>query len=272
MFNHHAFRDETGLSGVNSINWARIVAQVVYYFTAAVSLGAPGRPVAFSVPTGNFGDVLAGWVAKRMGLPVALLNVATNANDILARTLASGRYEATGVVPTTSPSMDIQVSSNFERVLFEACGRDAGAIRAMMASLAQSRAFSIADAPFAALRRDFAASAVSEDAVAAEMRTTWRDAGYLLDPHTAIGLASGRAALALDPAVPMVALGTAHPAKFPDAVEAATGVRPALPAHLADLLDRRERLTILPNDQAAVEAFVRARARATGAAANGAAA
>jgi threonine synthase len=141
-----------------------------------------------------------------------------------------------------------------------------------MASLAQSRAFSIAEEPFAALRRDFAASAVSEDAVAAEMRTTWRDAGYLLDPHTAIGLASGRAALARDPAVPMVALGTAHPAKFPDAVEAATGVRPALPAHLADLLDRRERFTILPNDQAAVEAFVRARARATGAAANGAAA
>ena len=270
MFNHHAFRDETGLSGVNSINWARIVAQVVYYFTAAVSLGAPGRPVAFSVPTGNFGDILAGWVAKRMGLPVALLNVATNANDILARTLASGRYEATGVVPTTSPSMDIQVSSNFERVLFEACNRDAGAIRTMMASLAQSRAFSIPDASLAALRQDFSASAVGEDAVAAEMRATWRDAGYLLDPHTAIGLASGRAALARDPAVPMVALGTAHPAKFPDAVEAATGVRPALPAHLADLLDRRERFSILPNDQAAVEAFVRARARATGPTANGA--
>lgn len=270
MFNHHAFRDETGLSGVNSINWARIVAQVVYYFTAAVSLGAPGRPVAFSVPTGNFGDVLAGWVAKRMGLPVALLNVATNANDILARTLATGRYEATGVVPTTSPSMDIQVSSNFERILFEAGGRDAGAIRAMMASLAQSRAFSITERPLATLRRDFSASAVSEDAVAAEMRATWSDAGYLLDPHTAIGLASGRAALARDPAVPMVALGTAHPAKFPDAVEAATGVRPALPAHLSDLLDRRERFAILPNDQAAVEGFVRARTRATGATANGA--
>nr|WP_256515593.1 threonine synthase [Alsobacter ponti] len=262
MFNHHRFRDEMGLSGVNSINWARIVAQVVYYFTAAVSLGAPHREVSFSTPTGNFGDVLAGWVAKRMGLPVGRLNVATNANDILARALATGRYEVTGVTPTTSPSMDIQVSSNFERALFEAHGRDAAAVRRMMASLGQSRAFEIAPGALAALRADFSAGTVREDAVAAEMRRTWTQAGYLLDPHTAVGVASGRDLLAADPATPVVALGTAHPAKFPDAVRAATGVSPALPAHLADLLERPERFSVLPNDQAAIERFVSERGRA----------
>ncbi|WP_406856592.1 threonine synthase [Alsobacter sp. KACC 23698] len=264
MFNHHAFRDELMLSGVNSINWARIVAQVVYYFTAATSLGAPHRPINFSVPTGNFGDVLAGWVAKRMGLPIGLLNVATNANDILARTLATGRYEATGVTPTTSPSMDIQVSSNFERLLFEAYGRDGAAVRRLMQSLSQSKAFTIDPGPLAAIRSEFSASAVGEDEVRREMAETYRDAGYTLDPHTAIGVASGRAALRADPSVPMVALGTAHPAKFPDAVEAATGVRPRLPAHLADLLDRRERFTTMPNDQGAIESLVRSRARAAG--------
>jgi threonine synthase len=263
MFNHHAFRDELGLSGVNSINWARIVAQVVYYFTAAVSLGGPHRPVSFSVPTGNFGDILAGWVARQMGLPIDVLNVATNTNDILARTLATGRYEVTGVVPTTSPSMDIQVSSNFERVLFEAHGRDAAAVRQMMAGLGQSGSFTIAEPAMIRLRREFSASAVREPEVAAEMARSWNDAGYLLDPHTAIGVASGREALAKSPSVPMVVLGTAHPAKFPDAVEAATGVRPALPAHLSDLLERKERTTVLPRDQAGIEAFVRAHARAT---------
>jgi threonine synthase len=263
MFNHHAFRDEVGLSGVNSINWARIVAQVVYYFTTAVALGGPLRPVSFSVPTGNFGDILAGWVARQMGLPIGQLNVATNTNDILARTIASGRYEVTGVVPTSSPSMDIQVSSNFERVLFEAYGRDGPAIRTLMAALGQSGAFTIGDQAMASLRRDFTASAVGEDGVMAQMRETWRSARYLLDPHTAIGVASGRQALSRNPATPMVVLGTAHPAKFPDAVEAATGVRPALPEHLADLLARRERTTIIAKDQLAIEAFVRSRARAT---------
>jgi threonine synthase len=262
MFNHHAFRDELGLSGVNSINWARIVAQVVYYFTAAVSLGSPHRPVSFSVPTGNFGDVLAGWVAKRMGLPVARLNVATNANDILARTIATGRYEITGVVPTTSPSMDIQVSSNFERVLFEAYGRDGAAIKRLMSSLAQSRAFAIEETPLTAIRREFSAVAVPEASVAGEMSATWKQAGYLLDPHTAIGVAGARKLLAEDPATPAIVLGTAHPAKFPDAVKAATGVHPQLPAHLADLHERKERFTVLPNDLGEVERFVRSRARA----------
>jgi threonine synthase len=262
MFNHHAFRDELRISGVNSINWARIVAQIVYYFTSAVALGGPHRPVSFSVPTGNFGDILAGFVAKQMGLPIKGLTVATNDNDILARALASGRYEMTGVVPTTSPSMDIQISSNFERVLFEAYDRDASAIRALMASLSQAKGFTIAEPALSNLRRDFSAEAVKQEAVAAEMKQTWGDAGYLLDPHTAIGVVSGRHALKHDPAVPMVVLGTAHPAKFPDAVKAATGVDPALPAHLADLHARQERFTRLANDQAAVEGFIRTHARA----------
>ncbi|NNM72983.1 threonine synthase [Enterovirga aerilata] len=262
MFSNARFRDEMRLSGINSINWARVAAQAVYYFTAAVALGAPHRQVSFSVPTGNFGNVLAGHVAKRMGLPVERLVVATNANDILARTIATGTYEVRGVIPTTSPSMDIQVSSNFERLLFEAYGRDAASVRGLMASLAQSRSFTVAPEPLAAIRRDFEAAAVPENEVADEIGRTWREAGYLLDPHTAIGVRAARRHLARAPAVPVVALSTAHPAKFPDAVERATGIRPALPPHLADLLERPERVTRLPNDAAAIERFIRAEARA----------
>jgi threonine synthase len=261
MFNHAGFRDELQLSGVNSINWARIAAQTVYYFTAAVALGAPHRPVSFSVPTGNFGDVLAGFVAKRMGLPVERLMVATNANDILDRALTNGRYEIRGVTPTTSPSMDIQVSSNFERLLFEAYDRDAAAVRALMAGLSQSRSFAIAPEPLARIRRDFASAAIDEEAVAQEMRRTYGAAGYLLDPHTAIGLHAGRALIDDEPQTPVIALSTAHPAKFPDAVLRATGVRPELPPHLAELMDRPERFARLANDQAAVERFIRERAR-----------
>jgi threonine synthase len=261
MFNHAGFRDELQLSGVNSINWARIAAQAVYYFTAAVALGAPHRPVSFSVPTGNFGDVLAGFLAKRMGLPVERLMVATNANDILDRALTSGRYEIRGVTPTTSPSMDIQVSSNFERLLFEAHGRDAAAVRALMAGLSQSRSFAIAPEPLARIRRDFTSAAVDEETVAQEMRRTYGTAGYLLDPHTAVGVHAGRALIDDDPRIPVIALSTAHPAKFPDAVERATGVRPELPPHLAELMDRPERFARLANDQAAVERFIRERAR-----------
>ncbi len=262
MFNHHAFRDQIGLSGVNSINWARIVAQIVYYFTAAVSLGSPHREVSFSVPTGNFGDILAGWVAKAMGLPIKLLTIATNDNDILARALASGRYEMTGVKATTSPSMDIQISSNFERMLYEAHGRDPAAIRTLMAQLTQSRSFTIATDALASLRRDFAGIAVKEAAVNDEMQSVWNTSGYLLDPHTAIGVSAGREVLAKDPSTPMVVLGTAHPAKFPDAVQHATGIRPALPAHLSDLLERKELFSRLPNEQKAVEDFIKAHVRA----------
>jgi threonine synthase len=262
MFANPRFRDEMQLSGINSINWARVAAQAVYFFTAAVALGSPHRPVSFSVPTGTFGDVLAGYVAKRMGLPIDRLLVATNANDILARTVATGTYEVRGVVPTTSPSMDIQVSSNFERLLFDAYRRDAGALRGLMAGLAQSRAFTIAPEPLDAIRREFGAEAVPEEEVGDEIGRTWREAGYLLDPHTAIGVRAARRHLARDPSTPVVALATAHPAKFPDAVERATGLRPPLPPHLADLMERPERLTPLPNNPAAIEAFIRAEARA----------
>jgi threonine synthase len=262
MFNNARLRDVVRLSGVNSINWARVAAQAVYYFTAAVALGSPYRPVSFAVPTGNFGDILAGFAAKRMGLRVAQLMIGTNANDILARALDTGTYEIRNVEPTASPSMDIQISSNFERLLFEAYGRDAGAVRRLMASLAQSRSFRIDPEPLGTIRREFSAMAVDEAAVADEMRETYRTTGYVLDPHSAVGTRAGRALLDRDPAVPVVALATAHPAKFPDAVERATGLRPALPPHLADLMQRRERFTIVPNEQAAIERFIRERARA----------
>jgi threonine synthase len=262
MFNHAHFRDELQLSGVNSINWARVAAQAVYYFTAAVALGGPHRPVSFAVPTGNFGDILAGWVAKRMGLPIDRLMIGTNANDILARTLGSGAYEIRGVEPTTSPSMDIQISSNFERLLFDAYDRDGEAIRRLMASLSQSRSFMIEAGPLARIREEFTAQAVNEANVVDEMADTYRTTGYVLDPHSAVGTRAGRALLKGKPEVPVVALSTAHPAKFPDAVERATGVRPALPPHMADLMERKESFTVLPNDQAAVERFIRERARA----------
>ena len=239
------------------------MAQLVYFFTAAVTLGAPSRAVSFAVPTGNFGDILAGWIAKRMGLPVDRLVVATNENDILTRCLASGHYEVQGVRPTQSPSMDIQVSSNFERLLFEAYGRDAGAVRALMAGLAQSGQFEVRGDVLERIRTEFDAVRVDEPGTAAEMTRVFREAGVVLDPHTAIGVAAGRETLRRDPSVPAVVLGTAHPAKFPDAVERATGCRPPLPAHLADLLERKERFTVLPNDVAAVERFLRDRAGAS---------
>ncbi|MBX9989221.1 threonine synthase [Phreatobacter oligotrophus] len=261
LFNNHAFRDRVRLSGVNSINWARIVAQVVYYFVAGAALGAPGRAARYVVPTGNFGDVFAGYVAKRMGLPVSELVVATNVNDILERTLRTGRYEVTGVVPTSSPSMDIQVSSNFERLLFDAEGRDAGAVRRMMSGLAQSKSFSIGETALAAIRKEFAAARADEAEVSGTIRATLEEAGYLLDPHTAVGVVAARK-VAADPAVPTVVLSTAHPAKFPDAVEAASGVRPALPAWLGDLMTREERIAHLPNAQEAVEAYVLEKTRA----------
>ncbi|MGA7973773.1 MAG: threonine synthase [Pseudolabrys sp.] len=261
MFNHHAFRDEVRLSGVNSINWARIVAQAVYYFIAAAALGAPHRKVAFTVPTGNFGDIYAGYVASRMGLPIDRLVVATNVNDILARTFATGSYELRDVMATTSPSMDIQVSSNFERLLFEAYDRDAKAIAALMGSLAQSRQFSVSGHALAGLRTLFTAARADEQEVAATMRAWMREAEYCADPHTAVGLAVAEKE-ARDPAVPMVVLSTAHPAKFPDAVQGACGVTPKLPDWLSDLPGREERITVLPADQGVVEKFVTTASRA----------
>ncbi|MGX7706884.1 threonine synthase [Methylobacterium sp. Gmos1] len=264
LFQHPRFAEDVRLSGVNSINWARVAAQAVYYFTSAVALGSPHRPVSFSVPTGNFGDILAGWAAKRMGLPVGRLMIATNANDILARTLATGSYEVRGVAPTTSPSMDIQVSSNFERLLFETLDRDSAAVNRLMAGLKQSGAFTLEPATLERIRAEFDAAAVPEDEVVAEIRDVYRGTGQIIDPHSAIGVRAARKLVAEDPATPVVALATAHAAKFPDAVEAATGIRPALPPHLADLLERRERFTVLPNDEAAVERAIRERARILG--------
>ncbi len=261
MFNHHAFADQVSLAGVNSINWARIVAQAVYYFTAAVSLGAPHRKVAFTVPTGNFGDIFAGFVAKRMGLPVDRLIIATNTNDILARTLSTGAYEPRDVVATSSPSMDIQVSSNFERLLFEAYGRDAAAVRALMNSLTQSKRFSVAQQALAAIRSEFSAERASEEEVAATIRTVLRESGQLIDPHTAVGVAVAEKEHR-DPALPMIVLSTAHAAKFPDAVQAACGVRPALPDWLGDLATRAENVTHLPADQNQIERCVLAASRA----------
>jgi threonine synthase len=261
MFNHHAFRDRARLSGVNSINWARIVAQVVYYFTSAVALGSPHRKVAFTVPTGNFGDVYAGFVALRMGLPIDRLVIATNVNDILARTIATGTYEPRDVVPTASPSMDIQVASNFERLLFDAYGRDARAVRALMASLAQSRRFALSVRALSEIRAIFSADRADEDETAATIRTMLRETGHFIDPHTAVGVAVAEKE-SRDPSVPMVVLGTAHAAKFPDAVEAACGVRPPLPEWLADLHERPERVSALPADQAALERHILSVSRA----------
>lgn len=260
MFNHHAFRDRMRLSGVNSINWGRIVAQIVYYFTAAVSLGAPRRKVSFCVPTGNFGDIFAGYCAKQMGLPIERLVIATNANDILRRTLSTGRYEMEGVAPTISPSMDIQISSNFERLLFESAGRDAQAVNQMMGALKQSRGFDLPEQSIAGIRRDFDAGTTDETATRRVIAETQQRSGYLLDPHTAVGLG---VALALPHSgTPMVTLGTAHPAKFPAAVKEASGIDPALPAWMSDLFGRPERLTVLPNEQRQIEDFIAARSRA----------
>lgn len=260
MFNDLNFRDSLSLSGVNSINWARIMPQIVYYFTAAVALGSPDRPVSFTVPTGNFGDIFAGYVAKRMGLPIDRLVIATNDNDILTRTIETGKYETRGVQHTTSPSMDIQVSSNFERLLFEAHGRDAAAVRRLMDGLKQSGSFTIADAPLAKIRSEFDAGRSTKADTALAIKDVLAQSGYLLDPHSAIGLKVAREKAGAG--VPSIVLATAHPAKFPDAVEAASGVHPALPLWLGDLMQRKEQYTVLPNDLRNVEEYVSRRSRA----------
>jgi threonine synthase len=233
----------------------------VYYFTSAVALGAPGREVDFTVPTGNFGDIFAGYVAKRMGLPVRRLRIAANVNDILARTLKTGIYEVREVHATTSPSMDIQISSNFERLLFEASGRDSAVVRSLMGSLAQSGRFVLPDAMLAKVRADFDAGRADETETSAAIRTAWREAGDLVDPHTAVALAVAEHDKPVS-TVPNIVLSTAHAAKFPDAVEAACGVRPALPAWLDGLMTRPESMTVMKNDQNEVERFVLSVSRA----------
>ena len=259
MFNDVAFRDSVALSGVNSINWARIMAQIVYYFTTALALGGPDRMVSFTVPTGNFGDIFAGYVARQMGLPIDKLVVATNENDILARTLETGRYEMRDVKATTSPSMDIQISSNFERLLFEAYGRDASKVRSAMANLKQSGSFEIEEDALKSIRKVFRAGRASEKDVAKTIAKTLETTGYLLDPHTAIGVFVANKHETSS--VPMVTLATAHPAKFPAAVKSASGIDPALPTWLANLMVREERFDVLDAELKAVETFIDARAR-----------
>lgn len=261
MFNDRDLRERLSLAGVNSINWARIMAQIVYYFTAAVALGAPRREVCFCVPTGNFGDIFAGYAARRMGLPIRRLVIATNVNDILARTLASGRYEPKGVVATSSPSMDIQVASNFERLLFEAADRDGGRVGALMEALARTGAFQLSDRELHAMRALFAAARTDEEGTRATIARLAAECGYVADPHTAVGVAAAWRQ-DLEAEVPIIALATAHPAKFPDAVGAATGCAPALPERLASQLEAEERYTVMPNDVRAIARYIEQHARA----------
>ena len=261
MFNDAPFRAEMHLSAVNSINWARIAAQIPYYVAAALALGAPDREVAVSVPTGNFGNVLAAWAARRMGLPISGFVIGSNRNDILARFLASNDMSAKPVEPSLSPSMDIQVSSNFERLLFELLGRDAGVTAEMMTRFRAEGRMPIPDAAWKQATALFRGFTLDDDGTLAEIRRLWTTAGYLADPHTAVGTAAARALPPADPAVPVIVAATAHPAKFPDAVERATGIRPPLPARLADLYEREERFGVLPNDLGAIEAAVRGHAR-----------
>ncbi|MHA7888549.1 threonine synthase [Roseicyclus sp.] len=254
MFNDFTFRDEVRLAGVNSINFARVLAQVVYYFTSAVALGAPHRPVSFTVPTGNFGDIFAGYLAKRMGLPIERLVVATNQNDILHRALSTGDYVTYGVSPSISPSMDIQVSSNFERALFDAYGRDGAAVAQLMDELKQGGGFHISQGALESLRADFASGRASEEETSAMIARALPQMGELLCPHSAVGVHVAQGFLG---STPMVTLATAHPAKFPDAVEAATGIRPALPPRMADLHERPERMTRVENDLHEIETLIR---------------
>ena len=255
MFNDFAFRDGVRLAGVNSINWARVLAQVVYYFYAAVALGAPARKVSFTVPTGNFGDIFAGYIARKMGLPIEKLVIATNQNDILHRALTTGDYLMEGVAPSISPSMDIQVSSNFERALFDAYGRDGAAVSALMGEL-KAGGFHISQGAIETLRATFASGRCSEDETLTTITATHRETGEILCPHSAVGVKVAQDHLGV---VPMVTLATAHPAKFPDAVERAMGVRPALPARMADLFDKPERQTRVPNDLGKIQSLIRER-------------
>ena len=255
MFADHDFRDGVKLAAVNSINWARVLAQVVYYFTAAVALGAPHRPVSFTVPTGNFGDIFAGYIAKRMGLPIDKLVIATNQNDILHRTMETGSYTKEGVTPSISPSMDIQVSSNFERALFDAYGRDGGAIAQLMDEL-KSGAFKISQGAMETLAENFASGRASEAETSATITAMQQRTGEVLCPHSAVGVKVAEEHLGT---TPMITLATAHPAKFPAAVEAACGVHPALPPRMADLFDRSERFTVVPNDLEGLKSLIKER-------------
>lgn len=255
MFNDHAFRDRVQMSAVNSINWARVMAQIVYYVSAAVALGAPDRKVSFAVPSGNFGNVFAGYGAKAMGLDIAQLIVGSNRNDVLTRFFDTGAMEITKVTPSLSPSMDIQVSSNLERLLFDLFRRKGKKLAAAMGDFRATGRFEAPRAEWKKAGKLFQAYRLDDPATLKVMRDIHRRTGMLIDPHTAIGVAAAQAKRK-DMATPVVALATAHPAKFPDAVEKATGIRPSLPPHLADLYQRKERFVVLPNDLGRVRDYI----------------
>ena len=256
MFNDFEFREAVSLAGVNSINWGRVLAQVVYYFTSAVSLGAPHRQVSFTVPTGNFGDIFAGYIAKKMGLPVERLVIATNQNDILHRCLENGDYTKLGVVPTISPSMDIEVSSNFERALYFAHDRDGAAVVGLMDELKTGGGFRISQNVMSALRTHYDSGMADEPTTSRTITTALAETGELLCPHSAVAVHVGNQHVRRHPGVPMITLATAHPAKFPAAVEEATGHHPPLPPGMADLYERSERVTRVANDLAAIQAII----------------
>ncbi len=255
MFNDFDFREAVSLAGVNSINWGRVLAQVVYYFSSAVSLGAPHREVSFTVPTGNFGDIFAGYIAKSMGLPIKGLVVATNQNDILHRTLETGAYTKEGVTPSISPSMDIQVSSNFERALFYAYDRDGAAVAGQMDDL-KSGGFKVSQGAYQALKETYVSGRASEEQTSAAITSYVANHGELLCPHSAVGVHVAEAHLG---DTPMVTLATAHPSKFPAAVEAATEIHPPLPPRMADLYERDERVTRVAHDLGAIQTIIKDR-------------
>lgn len=256
MFADETFRHDINLSAVNSINWARIMAQTVYYMTASLALGGPARPVHFAVPTGNFGNVYAAHTARKMGANISRLTIGSNRNDILTRFFETGTMHAGGVEPSLSPSMDIQISSNFERYLFELVGRDAGQVVSLMNQFKTTGSFSVSPALMKKARHDFSAVRCNDEQTLTMMSECYRETGYLIDPHTAVGLFAGWKTMGTDTSAPLIALACAHPAKFPDAVHRATGIYPALPPHLADLYDRPEKMTVLSNDLKTVQDFV----------------
>ncbi|MCH2546646.1 MAG: threonine synthase [Alphaproteobacteria bacterium] len=258
LFANAAFREQQKLVAVNSINWARILAQVVYYFYAALALGAPARAVSFSVPTGNFGDIYAGYIAKQMGLPIDQLIIATNKNDILTRCLNNGEYRMQGVAPTLSPSMDIQISSNFERLLFDLYKRDSAALSTLMTDLRNTKGFALATPQWNALKRLFDSASVDDAATKATIKKLYAECEYLADPHTAVGVAAAEQCARSGSAAPVVVLSTAHPAKFPDAAELACGITPTLPPHMIGLMEAQERCTVLnAGDSERIMAFIR---------------
>ena len=265
LFADPGLRHDLNLSAVNSINFARVAAQIVYYIIAGVALGAPSRAVSFSVPTGNFGNVYAGHLARALGLPIERLIIGTNANDVLARYLSTGEMMVAPVIPSLSPSMDIQVASNFERLLFELKGRSGAAVTAALRQFRDTGALPADEQAWRAARALFSGHRVDDAATLDTIADTYRRTGMLIDPHTAVAVAAARSEMAAqNGTAPIVALATAHPAKFPDAVERATGIRPAMPEALAEIIEKPERFTVLPNDVEAVARYVRAHARRAG--------